>query len=187
MKLNGSTADYKVLILAPTRKDAEITAKILASEKISSVICHDLHQICREINNGADAAILTEEAIFADNTKMLENILRAQPPWSDFPLIVLTPAGRDIASLAKQLQAIGNMTLLNRQLNIATFLSHIKSALRDRYRQYDLRDYIEEEAEQKIALQKNEALANSARQAAEAANIAKSEFLANMSMKLERQ
>ncbi|HEU5048266.1 MAG TPA: ATP-binding protein [Rickettsiales bacterium] len=167
MRSNIFSSSFRVLILAPTAKDANATADILLRQSINTQICSSINQVCEGIARGADAAIITEEAIWGDKEHILENVLKHQPPWSDFPLIVLTHAGKESFSTTQALQAIGNMTMIARPVQIAELVSTVQAALRDRKRQYRLRDYL-------VEIKRKEA-------AAEAANMAKTEFLANMS------
>jgi len=69
------------------------------------------------------------------------------------------------------------VTLLERPVRVATLVTVLRTALRARQRQYDLRDYL-------VELQRARDAANEARAVAEAANRAKSEFLAVMSHEL---
>ncbi len=166
MTANPSDLESRVLVLAPTARDSETTAQILRDKGIGVKVCESVDEVCDGIARGADAALLTQEAIL-NNSERLVDLLSAQPTWSDFPLIVLTPSSLQSTETTLALERVGNMTLVTRPIYIASLLSAVRSALRDRRRQYRQRD-----AEQ--ALRK-------ALEQAEAANIAKSEFLANMS------
>lgn len=158
---------FRVLVLAPTPRDAEITGDILKNERIDYVICSGLEDFCHLMKQGAGAGIVTEESIAADKGNLLQKILREQPPWSDFPLLVLTPAGELSRETRHNLEAVGHMRLIQRPVQVAELLSAIRTALRDRRRQYDVHSYlIELETEKKKA---------------EEASVAKSEFLANIS------
>lgn len=153
------SSNPRVLILAPTLKDAEVTSLILADAKIQSSVCHDLLHICSEIQLGAEAAILTEEAILSDKGRYLKELLHQQPAWSDFPLIVLRSGRPESAFTIEALHAIGNMMLVDRPLHIAVLISTVRSALRDRERQYSQRDYlIERESQAAILAEKEKQL-----------------------------
>jgi signal transduction histidine kinase len=80
---------------------------------------------------------------------------------------------RGVEALAKR----GNVTLLERPIRVATLVTVVRTALRARIRQYDLREHLTE-------LQAARDAADEARAAAERANRAKSEFLAIMSHEL---
>ena len=55
--------DQRILILAPTGRDAELSARIMAEAWLSPYICASIREICREINKGAGVVFLTEESL----------------------------------------------------------------------------------------------------------------------------
>lgn len=174
MASDGKPLEHRVLILAPTAKDGEATAQLLEKAAIPSHVCTSMKEICREVAAGVGAILLTQEAVLGDKEGRLKQTLATQPPWSEIPIVLLTYAtGGSEQSLA-QLRAIGHMTLVKRPVQIIDFISAIEAGLRDRVRQYKVRDYFEERERQADELQKTVEKAN-------AANVAKSEFLANMS------
>lgn len=166
-ELNISSSEKRVLILAPTVKDAETTQRIFSDNQITSHICKDIGELCTEMEKGVGVMLVTQEAILSDDAHMLNDALQKQPPWSDYPLIVLTPAGTESHETLKALESVGHMTLMKRPVQVSTLISTTEAALRDRTRQYKIRDLLEKHQQ---AVQK-----------AEQANNAKSEFLANMS------
>ena len=156
MIASHSSSIHPILILAPTLKDASITQKILNDQSIESLICEDIAEVCREIMRGADAAIVTEESILRDKNRMLEETLNQQPAWSDFPLVILTTHQGQRLHSHNPFEALGNITLLGRPLNISALITILKSALRDRKRQYNRRDYLLEKEAQAAILAENE-------------------------------
>lgn len=151
MRSNDFSKDQKVLILAPTLKDAEVTKNILASVNISSHITSSLDDLCDKLDN-ACAAIIPEEHLLTNGSGHLEAWLNSQPSWSDFSLIVLTTNQNASTSTLEKLQSIGNMMLINRPLHIATLLSTVRAALRYRLRQYQTRDDIKARDQQNSAM-----------------------------------
>jgi DNA-binding transcriptional LysR family regulator len=85
-----TTTDYRVLVLAPHGRDAGLAAGILAKAGMICRICPDLADLARAIVEGAGAALVTEEALDGDDDAgMVLRWVAAQPPWSDFPFVVL--------------------------------------------------------------------------------------------------
>lgn len=166
-EINITSLEKRVLIVAPTVKDAQTTQCIFSDNHITSHICKNIEELCIEMEKGVGAMLVTQEAILSDNAHKLNDRLRKQPPWSDYPLIVLIPAGTESHDTLRALELIGHMTLMKRPLQVSTLISATEAALRDRQRQYKIRDLLEKHRQ---AVQK-----------AEQANNAKSEFLANMS------
>src|SRR5262249_33492752 len=90
------------------------------------------------------AIVLPEEVIFGGRGKGLARSLASQPRWSSLPVIVLTAAGPDSATKVRAILQLGDVTLLERPLEVATFVNAIRAALRDRERQYQVRDHLAE-------------------------------------------
>jgi PAS domain S-box-containing protein len=137
--------EQRALVLAPTARDAATCRDILAAADVACFLCGTIAEICREGTRGAGAAIVTAEAVLGDKDHSLNGFLRAQPPWSDFPLIILIPAGPDSPRLLSVLAAVGHATLMKRPVQVSILVSTIQAALRDRRRQYAMRGHLAEE------------------------------------------
>ncbi|RYE56233.1 MAG: hybrid sensor histidine kinase/response regulator, partial [Hyphomicrobiales bacterium] len=111
--------DERILILAPRGRDSHVIAESLANLGYRSLICSDLGALTDALQENAGAAVLTEEALAQDGTQTLSAWLAAQPPWSDFPFIVLVTKqpGKRAKADAARLQAMGNIVLLERPIN----------------------------------------------------------------------
>ncbi len=91
---------------------------------------------------GAGAAIIADEALASAGLNVLRIWLSEQLPWSDMPFIVLTSSGvptRESHLRARELQALGNFTLIERPVRPDTVESSVRAALRARMRQYEIR------------------------------------------------
>ncbi len=140
--------DERVIVLAPTTRDASTTETILNDVGIACCLCQSIPQLCDEARRGAGAAIVTEEAVLRDRSACVATFLQEQPSWSDLPLLVLTAAGIESPRKIAALQALGPMTLLKRPVQSSTLVSSVRSALRDRRRQYQARNHIVERERQ---------------------------------------
>ena len=145
----------RILLLPPTKRDAAAAAAVVEAAGLPVTGGKDIIEICNEIERGAAVAVVPDEAILNDQQRCLAQLLREQPPWSDFPLVVLIPA-HQTAAAARELQLVGHMTLVRRPVEIRTLVSAVQAALRDRKRQYARRsDFIERER-QAQALREND-------------------------------
>ena len=173
-----------IALLTPTGRDGAIAERVLAAAGLEAGACADMAALCARLTDAAaaplGAMVVAEEALDARDAALLLAALDAQPPWSDVPVVVLTGEGelsraipRGLASLA----ARANVTLLERPVRVATLVTVLRSALRARARQYDVRDHLAER-------ERLHASERAAREQAEEANRAKSEFLAMMSHEL---
>jgi PAS domain S-box-containing protein len=136
----------RVLILAPVGRDAALTGSVLDRGGVASVVCSDLHELQRNLAEGAGTAVITEEALIGQDIGGLVEWVAHQPSWSDFPIIVLLEPGAsaEACSLERDaLQQSGNLTLLERPVGTATLVSAVRAALRARGRQYEVHDALE--------------------------------------------
>lgn len=132
--------DNRILVYAPTGRDAELTAKILDRVAIPHALCDGVDALCHYVTEGAGAIITTAEALDGQAVARLMEALNQQEAWSEIPLLVFIPSG-DLRDRAYQkLTARAHLTLLDRPIHIATLISVVKSALRSRSRQYEIRD-----------------------------------------------
>jgi signal transduction histidine kinase len=171
-----------IALLTPTGRDGAVAMRVLADAGLSAVACSDMPALCRLVGDGAGigAALVAEEALGPRAARMLLDVLGEQAPWSDVPIVVLTAEGelsRAIPRALEELAKNANVTLLERPVRLATIVTVMRSALRARRRQYDVRNHL---IERKELLERE----RSARHQAEEANHAKSEFLAMMSHEL---
>ena len=82
----------RALVLAPTGRDADIAALILGEAGLEADIRKELMSLCEEISRGAALAVIANEAVRDADLRPLVDVLTKQPPWSDFPIILLTLA-----------------------------------------------------------------------------------------------
>lgn len=179
--------DERILILAPIGRDAAMTARFLTEAGLSPQVCGTIEELCREILVGSGLAFITGEALTTEALWCLTEALAQQPTWSDVPLIVLTSGGAETPVNADALNTLGetgNVTLIERPARVTTLLSAIKSALRARRRQYDVRKHLNEEARAAEERERLLASEQSARSEAEAASRLKDEFVATVSHEL---
>lgn len=137
--------EQRVLVLAPIGRDAQAAAQHLTENRIDNVVCDDIGDLLVKLGEGAAIGLVTEEAFLRGGTLTLEKWVASQPPWSDFPFIILTSRATSAATLAyrmRLLESLGNVSLLERPLNAVTLMSGVRSAMRARRRQYEVRDHL---------------------------------------------
>lgn len=139
----SSSLEYRVLLLVPTRKDAEVTAELLRQSRLRSVACESIHHLTREIRAGAAAVLMTEEAIAVQGVIELLDVLKSQAEWSDLPIVVQLRGGTQSPRAEQVLGALTNVTLLERPAPLRSVLSAVQAAVRARDRQYQIRSQIE--------------------------------------------
>ena len=134
---NG-THDYRVLVLAPTRRDREVTRELLQRAKIFA-LCQGALSMAAELETAVGAILLTDAAFSDPHIDQLLGALSRQPPWSEVPIILLCRTGRPSrrrpgGRFPAQRYRFGTTHF------IAYLVSSVQAALRARARQYQLRD-----------------------------------------------
>jgi signal transduction histidine kinase len=156
----------RVIIIAPVGQDAEAMAAALKSEGFETQICQRLDECSRQMADSAGAVLLTEEALESVQASHFLEVLSAQSPWSELPLIILTSGGESRRSELLDLAAAaaGTVTLLERPISTRTLVHSVQVALRSRRRQYQVRDLVRQLAslnqtlEQRVAQRTTEAV-----------------------------
>ena len=133
----------RLLLLAPTSRDAELGHAILAEAGLSAHVCHDFEELCREMAAGAGAILLTDVSLNKGNPERLAGALREQPAWSEIPIILLSPLGADSPTAVWAMEMLGNVTVLDQPVRVMTLVSTMRTAVKARQRQYELRDRLE--------------------------------------------
>ena len=154
--MRAGPSSERAVILAPRGRDASVAAALIREAGYHAQICSDLAALTREIEGGAGLAVIADEAIKTADLRGLVNWLNCQPPWSDFPIVLLTHQGGgpernpDAARLG---QALGNVTFLERPFHPTTLVSIVGSAVRGRRRQYETRAILADLTESENLLQ----------------------------------
>lgn len=148
--------DKRVLILAPRGRDAAIAAELLRKHDIDAQICSDQSHLVGLLDQGAGAVLITEEALSTAPQSRLASWVAAQPAWSDIPFVVLANGSRRprTISATDRLAELGNVVLLERPLHAEAMLGAIRSSLKARTRQYQVRDTTSQlrESEERLRL-----------------------------------
>ena len=140
---SGARLERRLLILAPVGKDASLIEAMLRSESVECTVCADLFVLLSELERGAAAALVVEEALI-DGDSRLASFLTRQPAWSDIPILLMTRPGADSSYVERASTLLGNVTLLERPIRVVALFSAVRSALRARARQYQTRAYLHE-------------------------------------------
>ncbi|MDA8743564.1 ATP-binding protein [Rubripirellula amarantea] len=149
-----------VTVLAPTPQDAKYCQQILHEHGIPVELVNSVYEVTNRIADGAGVILIAQEFLTAEARDNLRQAVAEQPSWSDVPIMVLLSQRETTPRVLTELLTIGHVTLIERPLRIALLVSTLRAKLRDRARQYEVRDLLHK---------------------AQLANASKSEFLANMS------
>jgi two-component system, chemotaxis family, CheB/CheR fusion protein len=159
-RLSQHRDSQTVTVLAPTPQDAKYCDQILREHGVPVELVTSVYEVTTRIREGSGVILIAQEFLTSEATDHLRQALREQPSWSDVPILVLLAQRESSPRVITELLSIGHLTLIERPLRIALLISTLQAKLRDRARQYEVRDLLYK---------------------AESANASKSEFLANMS------
>src|SRR5580704_16271934 len=95
----GAPTTDRVLIHAPYGRDGALIRSELQTSGFSPVVCDSIEKLCRSIGEGAGAALVADEALVPPAIALITEQLKIQPPWSDFPLVVMTSGGATTGSI----------------------------------------------------------------------------------------
>ena len=135
--------ESRVIVHAPTGRDASLACAILTREGIGATHAHTWRELCTSIESGAGALLLAQEGLLPECVAQLTVLLAAQPAWSDLPLLVFTRGQDDPQPLLEQIGGLAPVVFIERPARIKTLISVVRSALRSRQRQYETRDLLQ--------------------------------------------
>jgi PAS domain S-box-containing protein len=137
----------RALILAPRGRDGAVAASLLRAAGHAAEECDAISALVAGIDGGAGLAIITSEALQYADLSVLKTWIDGQPPWSDFPFVILSQRGGNAEQsqeMAKLKTILGNVIILERPFHPGSLLSAVDNALRGRRRQYQSRRYLAE-------------------------------------------
>jgi signal transduction histidine kinase/ActR/RegA family two-component response regulator len=123
-----------------------VVEQLLSRQGHACHACASVAELTRELALGAGLALVTEESLASADHEGLAMWLASQPPWSDFPFVMLATkrSGRRPADALNLLEQLGNVIVLERPIHGETLLRAVLSALRGRLRQYEARRHLKE-------------------------------------------
>ncbi len=135
--------EQRVLLHVATSKDARLAGAVLSRAQIQSQACVGMQQLIDELNTGAGALMIAEEVVDDAAREQLAQVLHAQPAWSDVPVIVLARQGADSRAIKQMMDRLPNLTVVERPVRVASMISTLRSTLRARRRQYEVRSLLQ--------------------------------------------
>jgi PAS domain S-box-containing protein len=140
-------AGLPVFVLLPKNREQILATAALTRAGIRTEIYESLDQLDQQISDQTGAVLVAEEVLTGAQTQEFVKRLRAQPDWSDLPLLVLTSGSEGDDPPHRILDSLGpkaNVAFVARPFRGLTLVSTVQVALRSRRRQYEVRDLIEE-------------------------------------------
>lgn len=162
--------ELPVAILTPTGKDGKVAELVLSRAGLTTRLCANMTDVCQLIT-GEDIGVLllAEEALTPEDRDRLFQSLDKQASWSDVPIVIMTGEDELSGALPRTLKGVaqkGNVTLLERPVRVATLTTVIRSGLRARQRQLDVKRNLEQRQAAEVSLRESEMRLRAAVQAA---------------------
>jgi len=154
--LRPGPSSERAVVLAPGGREAAVAISLIQEAGFFANACADFPALMREIESGAGAAVIADEAIKSVDLQPLVKWLTEQPSWSDFPIVLLTRqgGGSERSPDAKRLaRLLGNVSFIERPFHPTTLVTIVGSAVRGRRRQYQTRALLEHLTESENLLQ----------------------------------
>lgn len=142
MGTHETSEDGPVLVLAPFGRDARVVCSALRDVGIQALEQSGLSELVANLNDAA-AAVVAEEALVHEHRGALARWIANQPPWSDFPFVLLTlRTGPNGPALTELIELLGHVTVLERPLAATSLKSAVLAAVRGRRRQRQAEHYL---------------------------------------------
>jgi signal transduction histidine kinase len=135
-------ASPQVLLLVTTRKDAEITQRLLREVNLDGETCESLADL-RIKAAGGSALLLTEEMVRTEQFEELVSIIHPGGGGSDLPTVLLTKGGARSTIAAALLDRLQTLTILERPAPVSSIISAVRAAVRVRAHQRELIEQVE--------------------------------------------
>jgi PAS domain S-box-containing protein len=135
--------EHRVLLLPPTRRDAQITQNLLESTGLECHACESITELVAEVEKGVGAVVLTEEGVCRPDFRQFVQRLAHQPEWSDIPVVLMAKTAT-LPEFGPYLEGLTNVTFVERPASATSVASAVESAVRSRLRQYQVRDKVRE-------------------------------------------
>jgi len=140
-------------VLSARPRDSQLAVDFLRAAGIDAQACDKAAALFAAMATWhLGAVVAAEEAFDQSALDELKRVLPRQPKWSDLPVILFTTGSG--CSIDKLLVSLGgNVTALERPVRYVLEYAHVRTALRARRRQYELRDVLDKDTELKARLE----------------------------------
>ncbi len=144
-----------LLVFCPIGRDGKVGVQLLRKGGLPAQIIDSFDPPGGYADTGG--LLVAEEAFERADPEPLFAWLKSQPPWSDYPVILLRNRDSGVtAQVEARFGRLGNVTILERPLHPTTLVSAAGAALRARLRQREAEAYLLERLRAAEALRETE-------------------------------
>jgi signal transduction histidine kinase len=142
------SVEERVLVLVSTKPSASEVVEVLRATNLRVDLFSRLPLFTDALQEGAGSVIVEEDAITERGVRLLSRAMAKREPWSNLPIIILTTGDPADVQRLDRLDLFGpatatNVTILERPVHEVTLTTVVRSALRARRRQYEVRDLMQ--------------------------------------------
>ena len=131
----------RALILAPPTL-SRLALDLFDEAGIQALVTNNLGEMADALGQGAGLAIMADESLGGFVQSPVYRYLRAQPAWSDLPVVLLTSPTPARAPDTDLHAALGNLFMLQCPFQSSGLLALTHSSLRARRRQYQAQRHV---------------------------------------------
>jgi hypothetical protein len=127
----AEASQARVLVFAPTGRDAAASVDLLARSGLRAETCPDLGALSGGLGEDVAAVLIAEEGLFGQDVAPLTAWVERQPAWSDLPFVILTSHQEQpaVAGWRQRLvAALRNVSLLERPVQAIGLVSTVQAA-----------------------------------------------------------
>ncbi len=144
-KAKSDLMQYRVLVLAPTGRDAQVILQTLTEASLDTEIVPHVLRLRDAIAEGAGCVVLAKEALDRSGITLLAKTLAEQPAWSDLSFVLLVGSEKQgWPPQGPMRNIVGSAIVLERPMRKLTLLTAVRAALGARRRQYEVRDALKD-------------------------------------------
>ena len=137
-----------MLLLSSTAARADEIAAVVERRHVHTERFTTLGALVDTLRDGAGCLVVEDDAITEEGARLLSSAMVQREPWSNLPIIILTEGDPDAIERLDRLNLFGpatasNITILERPVHDATLTTVLRTALRARRRQYEVRDLMD--------------------------------------------
>ena len=139
-----------VLVVAPYRRDGEYLSRLLTEHEMTVDHCGEHEDLAACLAREPGVFVTTHEALTPARIAAVAKHLRAQPAWSELPIVVLLDRASPSLRIKAELEHVwprSRQIYYQRPITPVELVSGVQAALLSRLRQRDVRDYIDREVE----------------------------------------
>ncbi|MFC3078342.1 response regulator [Phenylobacterium terrae] len=149
---------HPIFVLAPVGRDGEVIAGILRDAGLPARLVSAFGGDDGPRYEDGAGLIVTEEAFERLDPTPLYDWLQGQPPWSDYPIVLLRLRDAPVTPRTTTfIESLGKVTILERPLHPITVVAAARSALRARHRQWEAEAFLVERVRAAETLRESEA------------------------------